>query len=146
MGIFFLPVNQVHKSVLQPQRRQCQLVPHQGLGIPGQHVKHRCGILSDGLGTCHKSNVRIQLGGGIIIISRPQMYVTSNAVFLPAHNQCDFTVGLQSQQPIYDMTTRFFQLFGPYNIVFLVKSGFQFHKYRHLFAIVRRLLQRRYNR
>ena len=43
------------------------------------------------------------------------------------------------------MTARLLQLFGPVDVVLLVKTRLQLHQHRHLLTVVRRLGQRRHN-
>ena len=86
--------DQAQELLLQPQRRQGQLIPGKGLRISGKHVEHRRRVLANGLGTGHHADVRILLRRGVVIVSGSQMDITADAVLLPSHHQGDLAVGL----------------------------------------------------
>ncbi len=144
-GVIRLSVNQMQEPVFEPQGGQGQLVPAQRLRIAAEHIEYGCGILADHLTAGQQAHIRVQFGGGVIIIAGAQMHIPPNAVLLPAHHQCNLAVSFQSHQAVDYMASRLFQHLGPNNIIFLVKTGFQFHQHRDLLAVFRGLGQRRYD-
>ena len=78
----------------QPQRSQDQAVPGRRLGVTGQHVEHCGRVLTDQRMAGYKAAVRIELCGGVVVVSGSQMDITADAVFLAAYHQCDLAVGL----------------------------------------------------
>ena len=63
------------------------------------------------------------------------MDIPADAVLVPAHDQENLAVRLQACQAVDDMAPGFFQLLCPEDIVFLIKTGLQFHQNRDLLPI-----------
>ena len=141
--ISFLPVYEMQKSVFQPQRRQRQLVPAPWFRVAGEHVKHGSGVFPDGFRASEKSDVRVQLRRGIIIISRSKMDVPAYSVFFSADHKRNLAVGFQSHQSVNNVTAGFLKFLRPDDIVLLIKTCLQFHQNGYLLPVVRRLFQSR---
>ncbi len=92
--MFHFPLNQLEEPFAQPNGRNSQLVPGGRLGIAGKHVKDCGSVLPDGFGTGKHPQIRIQFGGGIVVIPSPQMDIPADAVLLLAHYQRNLAVGL----------------------------------------------------
>ena len=132
-----LAADQVDEPVLEPERRQRELVPEPGLGIPREHVEHSGRVLADRLAAGHQPYVRIELGRRVIVVAGPQMDISADPVFLAAYHQCDLAVRLEIGKSVDDVTACLLQFFGPNDVVLLIKSRLEFHEDCHLLAVLR---------
>ena len=74
------------------------------------------------------------------------MHISSDTILISPDDQGDLTMSLQAPQAVNNMASGLFQLFGPDNVIFLIKPSFQFYKNRYLFAIFCSFCQSRNNR
>jgi len=145
-SMFRLTANQFIKLFSQSQRRCRNLAESRRITVSRQRVKE-CRSIHAKRFLCGKiPDIRIESGCHIIIISGAHVYVPADSILIPTDNDCYFTMRLQSQQSIYHMAAGLFQLFGPLDIVLLIKTGFYFYQYRYLLAVFCRFGKGLYNR
>ena len=74
------------------------------------------------------------------------MDVAADTVLLHTDHKGNFAVCFKSNQTIDHMTACLLQHLSPVNVIFLIKTSLKLHQHGYLFAIVRRLCQRRDDR
>ena len=129
------------EAVAHPQGRDDQAVPVQRLGIAGQHVEDRGGVLAVLLAAGQHAEIRVELCRAVIVVSGAEVHITADAVLLGAHHQGDLRVGLQAQEAVDHVAASLLKHLGPGNVVFLVKAGLQLHQHRDLLAVIGRFGQ-----
>ena len=139
--MFSLAVDQVEETVLEPERCKCKAVPVAGFRIAGQHIEGAGRVLPDVITAGHQSDVCVDPGCGVIVVSGRQMHVTADAVVFTADDQSDLAVCLESCQTIDDVAARMLKLTRPDNVIFLVETGFEFDQDCNLLAVFSRLCQ-----
>jgi hypothetical protein len=80
-------------------------------GVTGDNVKQGRSVGAK-LGVAgKKTGIRVNFGGGVVVVAGAQVQVAADALFLPADHQGDFTVGFQPVQAIDYVAAGLFQLF-----------------------------------
>ena len=57
--------------------------------ITGKHVENCCGILTNQRMTCHDSAVRIELCGGIVVVTGSEVNISADAILLSPDHKGD---------------------------------------------------------
>ena len=144
--MLLLPADEIEEFILQPERRNAELIPDERLRIAGQHIEHCGRVLSHKLRAGQESDIRVQLCRRIIIVSRSEVHIAPDAVFLPPHDESNLAVRFQPDKTVDDMAARLLQHFRPDDIIFLIEARLELDEHSHLLTVFRRLCQCRDNR
>ena len=131
------PVNHLDHLALQAQRRYQQLFGILHQAADGQAVEHDGGIRADIPVGGHQGIVRIQTGSFFVVVPGSNLSKILHMVTNLAGDEQQLGMHLVFIQAVNHRTARFFQLFGPADIVFLVKPGPQLHHHQDVLPILR---------
>ena len=126
---------------VQFKRRHDELLHALKLADAGEQVEQIGRVFPKFLAAGEQAQIRINLGGGGIVIARAKVNVPPDAIPLPAHHQRALGMDLVAHQTVNHVYAVLLQLARPFNVVRLVKARPQFHHGRHLFAIADRIHQ-----
>src|SRR5215831_17312431 len=104
-------------------------------GVSGQRVEQIGSIIADGWITGKVAQIGIDAAGDHVVISGPEMDVAAYSVFFASDDQTDLRMCFESAHTVHDMHTFVFEFPGPFDVVLLVESRFEFDQYRNLFAV-----------
>ena len=93
----------------------------------------------------HQRIVRINFRSFLVVVARSNLCDIRNRIANFPCNQAQFRVYLEVIQTIDNPAASFFQSSWPFNIVFFVKSGTQFHQYNDIFSVFCGFNQRFYD-
>lgn len=76
------------------------------------------------------------MGGDIVIIPSSHVHVALDTFVFSPNNEGKLTVCLKPDQTVDHVTTHFFKLFRPVNVIFFIKTGLNFNENGYLFAVL----------
>src|SRR5262245_40301222 len=115
-------------------RRNCQL-PVIGLTRKAGEVIEQFGRIGSEFGVSgEQTNVRVDPCGDGVVISSPEVNVSTQDRSLLTDNKGHFCVSLKAHDSVNDVRAGFLQTSSPQNIVLLVESRFELDQHCHLFS------------
>ena len=142
LGTGDLAVHLVHQHRLEAQGRHQHGVSLAGQALQCHVVEHGAGFLANLLIGGDEGQVGIELAGLFVVVAGTDLgEVAVFAVHL-AGDKGQLGMDLVIVKTVEHGAARVLQLFGPVNVVLLVKAGTQLHHGHDLFAVFRRSDQR----
>ena len=90
----------------------------------------------------HQGQVRVETRRLFIVISGTDLCDIFNPSFFLAGDQTELGMYFQPVQTVDHVASGVFQPSGPFDIIFLIEPGLQFHQHIHLLAVLRGFHQR----
>ena len=140
-----LPVDQRQYPVLQAFGRHQQLLGVLHGLAHGQSLKYCGGLHSDSRVRRHQGQVCVKPRRLLVVVAGADLGVILGLPIGPAGDETQLAVDLIAVQPIDDLAAGLLQTAGPFDVVLLVKAGFQLHQHQNVFAVFRRLDQAFHN-
>ena len=84
----------------------------------------------------HQRQVGVQTGGLLVVVSGTDLGIIFDLFIGFLGDQTEFGMYFVTIQTVDHATARILQKTGPSDIIFLVKTGFQFHQYQHFFSVL----------
>ena len=139
--LLHLPFDSHNNLVLQLQRRHQQVVVS-AFQVSDAHVPEKqCRVLPDSRVCRHQGEIRVQLGGGFVVVSGADLGVPTKGSPLISGNQAQLGVHLEVGHSVHDGAAGFFKLPGPIDVVLFIETGAELNQHRDLLAVFRRPAQ-----
>ena len=103
LRVLLLAVDEIEELILHPDRSYKELMPLLRLRITGQHIKDRSRVRADLLIGSKETEIRVQLGGRVVIVAGSQMDISADAVLLAADDHRDLAVDLEAKKTVDDV-------------------------------------------
>lgn len=105
------------------------------LADPSEQIKEVGGILAEVLAAGEIAEVRVNAGGGGVVIAGAQMDIPADSIGFAPDDQAHFAVDFVADQPVNDVDTGFLEFSRPEDVVGFVETGFEFDDGCDLFAV-----------
>src|SRR4029077_9427833 len=123
-----------------------QLPPLVAFRIARQEVEQRARVLTEVWIGGEEAEVRIDPGGGGVVVAGGEMHVSPDAIGLAPHDERGLAVRLQAHDAVYDVNAGLLEGPRPRDVVSLVHARLQLDQRRDLLAVLRGPRERRDDR
>lgn len=139
-GLPYFAIDHFQTAFTEIERCYGEALPLRGLSISSHNVKKRRYIGDHiRIGDEH-SDIRIDAGCRVIIITGRQVEIAPDASFFAANYKQDLAMNFQSYYAIDNVRPGFLESFGPGDIAFFIEARFDLDNNGYLFAVFGGLL------